>query len=85
MLYLYPNYVTDTATQTGRNAAILDNDVTITDANGTHTTKSTKPDISYGGWVDVGVYEFSGDGNDSIKVSVNQDNKIVSGQWKKRF
>lgn len=85
VMYLYPDYVANPTYSKGRNVTILDCDLTITDANGTHTVKSTKPDIAYGGWVEVGVYEFSGNSSDSIKVSVNQDNKVVAGQWKKSF
>lgn len=85
VMYYYPNYTADSTYTAGRNVTILDNDIEITDANGIHTVDSVKPDITFGGWAEVGVYEFAGNGADSIKVYVNQDNKYVRGQWKKRL
>lgn len=81
--YFYPTFAGTTAV-TGRNSQILDQDIEINDANGTHTVKSTKPSVTYGGWVEIGTYEFGNTGN-SIKVTVNQDNKIFRARWDRRF
>lgn len=80
--YFYPN--SNDSNATGRNAQILDNDIIVTDANGTHEINSTKPSVTYSGWVDIGTYEFGGSQN-SIKVTVNQDNKYFKGQWSRYF
>lgn len=81
--YFYPTF-SGNSSVTGRNSQILDQDLEVTDANGTHTVKSTKPSVTYGGWVEIGTYEFGNTGN-SIKVTVNQDNKIFKARWDRRF
>lgn len=81
--YYYPEFAGDSY-KTGRQAQVLDSDLAITDANGTHIVKSTKPSITFAGWTEIGTYEFAENGN-SIKVTANQDNKIFKAKWNKRF
>lgn len=68
---------------TGRSARILDTDVSITDKNGSYDILSVKDYIYDSGYKDLGVYEFSA--GSKITVSVNDDNKVIKGQWEPMF
>lgn len=78
--YLPRNNNSESGYGTGRSARILDNDIQVKDNNGTYDIISIKDHIYDSGYKNLGVFEFDGI-DDYVKVTVNEDNKVVRGQW----
>lgn len=68
----------------GRSARILDTDVQLKDKNGTYDILSVKDYIYDYGYKSLGIYEFDGT-DDYITVTLNDDNKVISGRWSAFF
>lgn len=69
---------------TGRSSRILDTNVRIIDKNETVDIISVKDYIYDEGYKDLGVFEFD-ETHRSIEITVNEDNKVIKGQFSPLF